>query len=60
MTLLGGLLCVGSAVQFRTVIRSLGEAEIPRGYWTGCGVWLGFTLAVIALGLAIYFVLSAA
>lgn len=59
MTLLGGALCVASALQFRTVIHSLGEAEIPRGYWTGCGVWLGFGLAVIALALAIYFVLSA-
>lgn len=59
MTLGGGALCIVSSVQFRTVILALGEQEIPRGYWTNCGVWLGFGLATIALALAVYFVLSA-
>lgn len=59
MTLGSGALCIVSSVQFRTVILALGEQEIPRGYWTNCGVWLGFGLATIALALAVYFVLSA-
>jgi len=47
-----------SALQFRTILRSLGEKEIPRGYWTSLGVWLNFLLAVVALALAIHFVTS--
>ena len=45
-----------SAMQFRTVLRGLGEKEIPRGYWTHLGVWLNFALALVALALAIHFV----
>jgi len=48
-----------SALQFRTVMRGLGEKEIPRGYWTSLGVWLNFVLAFVALALAIHFVTSA-
>jgi len=60
-----GLLVIGagvsvvSALQFRTVLRGLGEQEIPHGYWTNLGVWLNFLLAVVALALAIHFVTSA-
>lgn len=59
-----GLLVIGagvsvvSALQFRTVLRSLGGKEIPRGYWTSLGVWLNFVLAAVALSLAIHFVTS--
>jgi len=59
-----GLLVIGagvsiiSALQFRTVLRSLGQKEIPRGYWTSLGVWLNFLLAVVALALAVHFVSS--
>ena len=49
---------VVSALQFRTVLRSLGEKEIPRGYWTSLGVWLNFLLAGVALTLAVHFVTS--
>jgi len=45
--------------QFRTVLRGLGEKEIPRGYWTHLGVWLNFVLAFVALALAVHFVTSA-
>ena len=47
---------VASAIQFRQVVRSLGEKEIPRRYWVNMGVVLNFLLAGIALLLALYFV----
>ena len=50
---------VVSALQFRTVLRGLGEKEIPRGYWTSTGVWLNYLLALVALVLAVHFVWSA-
>lgn len=56
---LGAAVAVLSALQFRSVIRGLGEKEIPRGYWTGMGVWLNFALAVVGLALAVHFVTSA-
>ena len=56
--LLGAGVSVISAMQFRTVMRGLGEKEIPRGYWTNLGVWLNFVLAVVALALAVHFVTS--
>jgi len=58
LLLMGALVSVVSAMQFRTVVRGLGELEIPRGYWTGVGVWLNFLLALIALALAAHFVWS--
>jgi len=56
LLLIGAVVSVISAMQFRTVLRGLGEQEIPRGYWTGLGVWLNFALAFVALALAIHFV----
>jgi putative membrane protein len=58
LLLLGAGVSVVSALQFRTVLRSLGEKEIPRGYWTKLGVWLNFVLAAVALALAVHFVTS--
>ena len=58
LLILGAGVAVASAVQFRTVVRGLGEKEIPRGYWTHLGVWLNFFLALVALALAVHFVLS--
>ena len=55
---MGGAVAVLSALQFRSVVRGLGEQEIPRGYWTQLGVWLNFMLAFVALALAVHFVLS--
>ncbi|MDL2338757.1 MAG: DUF202 domain-containing protein, partial [Pseudomonadota bacterium] len=34
LLLIGAGVAVISALQFRTVVRGLGEMEIPRGYWT--------------------------
>ncbi len=60
LLLIGAGVSVISARQFRTVLRGLGEKEIPRGYWTNLGVWLNFLLAIVALALAIHFVVSGA
>lgn len=56
---MGAGVAVVSALQFRTVLRGLGEKEFPRGYWTSLGVWLNFLLAVVGLALALHFVISA-
>jgi hypothetical protein len=58
LLLMGAAVSVISALQFRAVLRGLGEKEIPRGYWTNLGVWLNFLLAFVALALAIHFVTS--
>lgn len=58
LLLLGALMGVASAIQFRQVVRGLGEKEIPRGYWVNMGVVLNFILAGIALVLALYFVVT--
>src|SRR5512139_2741501 len=34
LLLMGAAVAVLSALQFRSVVRGLGEKEIPRGYWT--------------------------
>ena len=59
LLLLGAAVSVVSALQFRRVLRELGAAEIPRGYWTSFGVWLNLILASIALLVAVFFVASA-
>ncbi len=58
LLLLGAAVAVVSALQYRTVLTTLGEQEIPRGYHTQVGVWLNFVLAAIALALALHFVTS--
>jgi putative membrane protein len=58
LLLIGAAAAIGSALQYRAVVRSLSEKEIPRGYWTNMGVWLNFLLAVVALALALHFVWS--
>jgi putative membrane protein len=59
LLLIGAGVAVVSALQYRAVVRGLGEKEVPHGYWTQLGVWLNFLLAVVALALAVHFVLSA-
>jgi putative membrane protein len=58
LLLLGAIVAVASALQFRKVVRMLGAQEIPRGYWTELGVWVNFVLAAMALALATHFVVS--
>lgn len=59
LLLIGAGVAVVSALQFRTVVRGLGEKEIPRGYWTNLAVWLNFALAGVALALVVNFVANA-
>jgi putative membrane protein len=59
LLLMGAAVAVLSALQFRSVLRGLGEKEIPRGYWTQLGVWLNYLLAAVALVLAVHSVTSA-
>lgn len=58
LLVMGAAVAGVSALQFRNVVRGLGEKEIPRGYWTQMGVWLNYLLAIIALVLAVHFVTS--
>jgi putative membrane protein len=58
LLLLGAAVAVVAALQFRTVVKGLGEAEIPRGYWTNLGVWTNLVLAAVALALAVHFVVA--
>jgi putative membrane protein len=58
LILLGAASAAFSALQFRRVVRTLGAAEIPRGYWIAPSVWLNFLLAGVGLALAIHFVIS--
>ena len=57
--LMGALVAIVSALQFRSVVRGLGEKEIPLGYWTNFGVVINVVLAMLALALATYFVVGA-
>jgi inner membrane protein YidH len=59
LLLIGAITAVVSALQFRSVMRTLGDQEIPRGYWTNAGVWLNLLLALVALALVAYFLVSA-
>ncbi|HTT12403.1 MAG TPA: DUF202 domain-containing protein [Burkholderiaceae bacterium] len=58
LLVIGAAASIVSALQFRNVVRGLGEKEIPRGYWLNHGVWLNFALALVALALAVHFVTS--
>lgn len=58
LLLMGAGVAVASALQFRAVVRGLGEKEIRRGYWTNMAVWLNFALAFVAAALAVHFVYS--
>ena len=58
LLLIGAAVAITSALQFRNVVRGLGEREIPRGYWTSLGVWVNYALAIAALALALNFVTS--
>jgi len=59
LLLVAAMVAVTSALQFRAVVRGLGEREIPRGYWTNAAVWLNYVLAIAALALGTHFVITA-
>jgi putative membrane protein len=59
LLVLGAAVALISARQFRQVARSLDPAVVPPGYWTQVGVLLNVIIALIALILAVHFVMSA-
>ena len=58
LLLLGAAANVIAIAQFRRIIKGLSAEEIPPGYWTDAGVWMGIALTAIALTLVTYFALS--
>ena len=59
LLLLGAAVALISARQFRQVAKNLDPAVIPPGYWTRVGVVLNILIAMIALGLALRFLVAA-
>ncbi|MFN3750657.1 MAG: YidH family protein [Thiobacillus sp.] len=56
LVLLGVALLLVSVRQHRNVLQTLGEQEIPRGYWLNAGVLVNLALAIIGILLAAYMV----
>jgi putative membrane protein len=56
LLLLGAVVALVSARQFRQVAKNLEPAVVPPGYWTQVGVGLNVVIAVIALAFAVRFV----
>jgi len=59
LLLLGAAVALISARQFRQIAKNLDPSVIPPGYWTQIGVVLNVLIALIALGLALRFLLAA-
>jgi putative membrane protein len=59
LLVLGAIVALISARQFRQVARSLDPAVVPPGYWTQIGVALNCVIAIIALVFAAHFILAA-
>jgi putative membrane protein len=57
---LGALVAIISARQFRQVVKNLAPDVVPPGYWTQAGVILNALIALVAVALAIHFLLPAA
>ncbi len=58
LLILGALVALISARQFRQVTKALAPGVVPPGYWPNMGVALNLTIALIALLLAAHFLLS--
>jgi putative membrane protein len=59
LLLLGAAVALISARQFRQVAKNLDPSVVPPGYWTQVGVVLNVIIALMALGLALRFLLAA-
>ena len=59
LLMLGAAVALIFARQFRQVAKNLDPSVIPPGYWTHIGVVLNVFIALIALGLALRFLLAA-
>jgi putative membrane protein len=58
LLLIGAAVATVSAIQFRRFIRVLSASEIPAGYAAWFGPFVNFALAVIALSLSAWFVVT--
>jgi uncharacterized membrane protein YidH (DUF202 family) len=56
MLVLGAVVALISARQFRQVAKNLDPAVVPPGYWTGVGVLLNVGIAIISVAFAVHFV----
>jgi putative membrane protein len=59
LLVLGAVVALISARQFRQVARNLDPTVVPPGYWTQIGVALNVIIAAIALIFALHFLLAA-
>ncbi len=53
LLVLGAMVALISARQFRQIAKSLDPAVVPPGYWTHVGVGLNVVIAGVALALAL-------
>jgi putative membrane protein len=53
--LLGALVEFSSAMQFRSVLKTLKPIEIPEGYWVHIGVYTNLLVALIGVAVIFYF-----
>ncbi len=58
LLLTSALVAVLSSLQYRRVLTQLGKEEVPPAYWTHLGVVLNFLLALVAVSLAMHFLLG--
>ena len=59
LLVLGAIVALVSARQFRQVVKSLEPSVVPPGYWTNIGVLLNVLIAIVSLALAWHFVFAA-
>jgi putative membrane protein len=59
LLVLGAIVALISARQFRQVAKNLDPDVVPPGYWTNAGVFLNVLIAIISLALAWHFVFAA-
>jgi putative membrane protein len=59
LLVLGAIVALISARQFRQVAKNLDPTVVPPGYWTNVGVFLNVLIAVISLVFAWHFVVAA-
>jgi putative membrane protein len=59
LLVLGAIVALISARQFRQVAKNLDPGVVPPGYWTNVGVFLNVLIAIISLVFAWHFVSAA-
>jgi putative membrane protein len=53
--MLGAVVAVLSAIQYRRVLKTLKPVEIPEGYWVNLGIVTNLILAGFGVAISIYF-----